>query len=226
MDELWKQYAPNLVEFQAEFFISIQETLAMLTVAGLFTVLFGLVLGIIHVVTKEGGILEQRWVHSIMDKIINIFRAIPFVILLAALIPLTRAIVGTALGVKGAIIPLVIGATPFFIRQVDMAFTDIDKGLIEAAQSMGMSPLEIILKVYLKEGIPALAKGTTITLVSLLGLTAMGGAVGGGGIGSFVIRYGHNRYMHDITYASVIVILILVSLIQGIGSYIVKKTTH
>jgi len=134
--------------------------------------------------------------------------------------------VGTFIGVKGAVFPLVVGCTPFFIRQVDMALSDIDNGLIEAAQSMGISPVGIIFRVYLKESIPALARSTTITAISLLGLTAMGGAVGGGGLGSFVIRYGHNRFYQDITYVSVVVILILVSIIQFIGNLIIKKTSH
>jgi len=226
MIKFLQPYIPNLLDYFAEFMVSIQETLIMLIVSGVLAFIAGLLLGVILVITKPKGILPNPTVYGILDRIINIFRSIPFVILLTMLIPLTRLIMGTGLGVKGAIIPLVFGATPFFVRQVDMALSNVDRGLIEAAQSMGSTPLEIIFRVLLRESIPSLARGTTITLISLIGLTAMGGAVGGGGLGAFVIRYGHNRFMSDITYVSVIVILILVSVIQSIGNIVVKKTTH
>ena len=217
---------PHLMDYSEEFWKSIGETLQMLLLSGILSFAAGLILGIALVVTREGNIMENKVIHQIIDKAVNLFRSIPFVILITALIPLTKRIVGTFIGVKGAIFPLVVGCTPFFIRQVDMALTDIDNGLIEAAQSMGISPLGIIFRVYLKESIPALARSTTITAISLLGLTAMGGAVGGGGLGSFVIRYGHNRFYQDITYVSVIVILIMVSIIQFIGNRVIKKTSH
>ncbi len=226
MIELLQPYIPNLLDYFDEFLISIQETLIMLIVSGVLAFIVGLLLGVVLVVTKPKGILPNPIVYGILDRIINIFRSIPFVILLTLLIPLTRIIMGTGLGVKGAIVPLVFGATPFFVRQVDMALSNVDRGLIEAAQSMGSTPLEIIFRVLLRESIPSLARGTSITLISLIGLTAMGGAVGGGGLGAFVIRYGHNRFMSDITYVSVIIILILVSIIQSIGNIVVKKTTH
>lgn len=219
-------YIPNLIDYSDEFIKSIGETLQMLFVSGIYSFIAGLFLGTLLVVTRKGNILDNPFIHRILDSIVNLFRSIPFVILITALIPLTKIIVGTFIGVKGAIFPLVVGCTPFFIRQVDMALSDIDKGLIEAAQSMGLSPLGIIFRVYLKESIPALARSTTITVISLLGLTAMGGAVGGGGLGSFVIRYGHNRFYYDITYISIIVILIIVSIIQFIGNFIIKKTSH
>lgn len=219
-------YIPNLLDYSDEFIKSIGETLQMLFLSGIYSFVAGLFLGTLLVVTRKGNILENNLVHQIVDKLVNLFRSIPFVILITALIPLTKLIVGTFIGIKGAIFPLVVGCTPFFIRQVDMALSDIDNGLIEAAQSMGISPMGIIFRVYLKESIPALARSTTITAISLLGLTAMGGAVGGGGLGSFVIRYGHNRFYQDITYVSVVVILILVSIIQFIGNLIIKKTSH
>ncbi len=219
-------YTPNLLNYSDEFIKSIGETMQMLFLSGIYSFIAGLFLGILLVVTRKGNIMENNFVHQIIDKLVNLFRSIPFVILITALIPLTKLIVGTFIGVKGAVFPLVVGCTPFFIRQVDMALSDIDNGLIEAAQSMGISPVGIIFRVYLKESIPALARSTTITAISLLGLTAMGGAVGGGGLGSFVIRYGHNRFYQDITYVSVVVILILVSIIQFIGNLIIKKTSH
>lgn len=220
------RYTPNLLDYFDEFIRSIMETLQMLSLSGIYAFIAGLLLGTLLVVTREGNILENKLIYGIIDGFINIFRSIPFVILITVLIPLTTIITGTFIGVKGAIFPLVVGCTPFFTRQVDMALSDIDHGLIEAAQAMGISPMGIIFRVYLRESIPALARSTTITAVSLLGLTAMGGAVGGGGLGSFVIRYGHNRHYQDITFASIIVILIFVSIIQFIGSKIIKKTSH
>src|SRR5699024_4065478 len=133
----------------------------------------GLLLGTLLVVTRKGNILENKFIYGIIDGVVNLFRSIPFVILITVLIPLTTIIVGTFIGVKGAIFPLVVGCTPFFTRQVDMALSDIDHGLIEVAQAMAISPIGIIFRVYLKESIPALARSTTITAVSLLGLTAM-----------------------------------------------------
>ncbi len=226
MLDLLEKYTPNLLDYSDEFVKSISETLQMLFLSGTYSFIVGLFLGTLLVVTRKGNILENAPVHRIIDGMVNLFRSIPFVILITALIPLTKLIVGTFIGVKGTIFPLVVGCTPFFIRQVDMALSDIDNGLIEAAQSMGISPLGIIFRVYLKESIPALARSTTITTISLLGLTAMGGAVGGGGLGSFVIRYGHNRFYQDITYVSVIVILIFVTIIQFVGNIIIKKTSH
>lgn len=223
---LMENFTPNLLVYWDDFLISIEETLIMLFGSGIFTFVIGLFLGTLLVVTREGNILENRVVYNLIDGVTNIFRSIPFVILITALIPITAIVMGTFIGVRGAIFPLIVGSTPFFIRQVDAALSDIDQGLIEAAQAMGLSPVEIIFRVYLRESIPALARSTTITTVSLLGLTAMGGAVGGGGIGSFVIRYGHNRYMTDITYVSVIVILLFVLVIQAIGNFVIKKTTH
>ena len=133
---------------------------------------------------------------------------------------------GTMIGVRGAIFPLVIGAIPFFVRQVEQALADVDKGVIEAAESMGLSPLEIIFRVYLKESTGQLIRAITITTISLLGLTSLGGAVGAGGIGAFVIRYGHNRRYYDITYVCVILIILFVTIIQTVGNYLAKKKTH
>lgn len=226
MLELIQRYAPNLYNYRVEFVKSIGETLVMLISSGIFSFILGILFGTLLVVTRKGNILENEVIQQVIEKSINLFRSIPFVILITLLIPITKLITGTFIGVKGAIFPLVVGCTPFFTRQVDAALSNVDSGLVEAAQSMGISPLGIIFRVYLKESIPSLTRSTTITAISLLGLTAMGGAVGGGGLGSFVIRYGHNRFYQDITYISVIVILILVSIIQLTGNLIIKKTTH
>lgn len=226
MNDFLKQYLPNFLDYRAEFLLSLQETLIMMLASGVFILLFGLLIGTALVVTREGNILENQWVNKAIDIIVNVFRAIPFVILISLLIPITKSIMGTFIGVKGAIFPLIIGATPFFVRQVDAALSDVDKGIIEAAQSMGLSPIEIIFRVYLRESIPALTRSITITAISLLGLTTMGGAVGGGGIGAFVLRYGHQRRFYDISFVSVLTILIFVTLIQSLGNIIAQKAKH
>ena len=226
MNDFLQQYLPNFLDYRVEFLLSLQETLIMMLASGVFILLFGLLIGTALVVTREGNILENQWVNKAIDIIVNVFRAIPFVILISLLIPITKSIMGTFIGVKGAIFPLIIGATPFFVRQVDAALSDVDKGIIEAAQSMGLSPIEIIFRVYLRESIPALTRSITITAISLLGLTTMGGAVGGGGIGAFVLRYGHQRRFYDISFVSVLTILIFVTLIQSLGNIIAQKAKH
>ena len=198
----------------------------MFGIAGAFVLLFGLFFGVLLVTTRKGGILENAVIYQILDKAINVFRSIPFIILLTLLLPLTRLIMGTAIGVKGAIVPLVIGTTPFFSRQVEAALSEISPGVIEAAQAIGMSPVGIIFRVYLREGIPMLARAATITAISLIGSTAMAGAVGAGGLGDFAIRYGHNRFMEDVTWVTVAALVLLVCVVQIVGSLIAKLTTH
>jgi len=226
MQELLLKILPNLMVRIPEFVESIIDTLKMVAISGGFVFLFGVLLGVTLIVTKSGGILEQRAVFQIIDKVINVFRSVPFVILISLLLPLTRLIVHTSIGVKGAIVPLVIGTIPFFARQVEAALSEIDNGVIEAAKAMGMGPVTIIFKIYLREGIPALARATTITAINLLGLTAMAGAVGAGGLGDFAIRYGHNRYMTDITWVTTIVLILFVCVIQIVGNFIAKRSTH
>ena len=176
--------------------------------------------------TREGNILENKPIQKVLSQVINVFRSIPFIILLTAVLPITRAIVGTGIGTKGAIVPLVFGTMPFFARQIDTALPEVDEGVIEAAKSMGSNPLEIIFSVYLREGLPGIVRAITITMVSLIGLSAMAGSIGGGGLGDLAIRYGHQRFQTDITYVTVIIILILVTIIQSTGNFLIKKFTH
>ena len=226
MNELLVRIIPNVMKKPGELLTSILQTLVMVGVSGFVSFFIGIMFGVILVTTIPGGILQNKGVFMFFDKIINFFRSIPFIILLAALIPLTRLVVGTAIGVKGAILPLIFGTVPFFSRQIESALAEVDGGIIEAAKSMGSSPLGIIFRVYLRESIPSIARVTTITLVSLTGLTAMAGAVGAGGLGDFAIRYGHQRNQFDVTIVTVLVLLVLVSIIQGLGSLVVKRTTH
>lgn len=226
MEELINKLLPNVVNKLPELGKSIVDTFYMIGISGAISFIFGLILGIILVVTKKGNILENKIIFNVLDKVVNIFRSIPFIILLAAAIPLTRVIVGTAVGTKGALVPLVIGTVPFFTRQIESALSELDNGLIEAAQSMGSSPVEIIFRVYIKESIPNIIRATTITFISLVGLTAMAGSVGGGGLGDLAIRYGYQRFQNDVTFVTIIILLIIVNIIQGIGDFIIKKTTH
>lgn len=226
MAELVQKLLPNAITKIPDIYKATLETLFMIFVAGAIAFVIGIILGIILVVTGKGNILENKPVYYVLEKIINITRSIPFIILLAAAIPLTRLIVGTAIGTKGSFVPLVLGTIPFFARQIESALSEVDKGIIEAAESMGSSPFEIIFRVYLKESIPNIVRATTITFVSLVGLTAMAGSVGGGGLGDLAIRYGYQRYQVDITFVTVIILLIFVNIIQGAGNIIIKKTTH
>lgn len=226
MQELLNTLIPNVMNKLPAFFDAIRDTLIMVGWSGSIAFVIGLFLGIVITVTKPGGILENKVMYQILDKLINFFRSIPFIILLTWVIPLSRAIMGTAINVEGAIVPLILGTVPFFARQVESALAETDHGLIEAALSMGSSPLEIIFRVYLRESVAAIARGTTITAISLVGLTAMAGAVGSGGLGDFAIRYGHDRNMTDVTWVTVLVVFILVSIIQIIGNIVVKKNKH
>lgn len=217
----------NFILYWDDFLISLNETAQMMLVAGVLTLILGALVGIIIVVTKEDNILESKFVNFIFEGITNVIWAIPFFILYITLHPLVRNILGSkSLSVAGAIIPLVIGTVPFFARQVVSTLSEVNSGLIEAAQSMGQSNLQVILRVYLKESIPGLARGSAITLVTLFGLTTIAGSFGIGGIGIFVKRYGYDQNMYDILYICVFVIIVFVFIIQGIGNYIAKKTTH
>jgi len=224
--EFLEKLIPNVLPKIAEFYESCWQTLYMVGVSGMISLVLGIFCGVLLVVCAPDRILQNKIVFNILDKGINVFRSIPFIILLAMLLPVTRFFVGTAIGAKGAIVPLVFGTVPFFARQVESALSEVDFGLVEASQAMGFSPREIIWGVYLRESIPGIIRACMITLISLIGLTAMAGAVGGGGLGDFAIRYGHARNQADATYLTVFVILIAVSIIQGIGSLAIKKTTH
>lgn len=205
---------------------SLVETLQMVGAAGSISFVLGLVFGVTLIATRPGGVMENRAVNFLVGKVIDLFRSIPFILLVIMLRDFTRSVAGTYIGVRGAIIPLLFGTVPFFARQVETAMAEVPPGLIEAAQAMGCTPWDILWRVSLKESIPGIVRGTTITLVSLIGFTAMAGAVGAGGLGNFAISYGGNRNQMDIAYVVVLVVLIMVSLIQSIGGRIARKATH
>lgn len=202
------------------------STLYMALITAVIAGLIGLALGVILVVTSKGGILENRLINSILDKFINLLRSIPFIIMLAIIAPLTYLIVKTRIGENAAIVPLVFGTFPFYARQIENALHQIDKGVIEAAQAMGDSPWDIIKGVYLKESLPSIIRASSLTLISLIGLTAMAGAIGAGGLGKLAIARGYQRYQDDVTLVSTLIILAIVFIIQAIGDWLVKKTSH
>ena len=217
MLEVLNDLIPNIMNKLPEFWQAILDFFIMLGITGAVSFIFG---------TLFGVILENKVIYFILGKIIDLFRAIPFVILIFFLGPMTRIIAGTTIGLRGALFPLMVGTIPFFARQVESALAEIDRGLIEASQAMGSSPMEIIFRVYLKESIPGIIRATTITLISLIGLITMVGAVGGGGIGDFAIRYGYNSMQNDVTYVCVIILLLITTTIQGVGNILIRKTTH
>lgn len=226
MAESLNKLFPNIVPLWSEFLKAVYETVLMVVWSGLISFILGLAIGIVLIVIKKGGLLENLSVYQILDKIINFLRSIPFIILLTWVIPLSRLFMGTSIGIEGAIVPLIIGVTPFFSRQVEAALSEIDWGLIEAANAMGTHPVDIILGIYLKESISALSRATTITIITLINLTAMAGVVGAGGLGDFAIRYGHDRNMSDITWVTVFTVFVMVSIVQVVGNWVAKTNRH
>ncbi|KRK74139.1 methionine ABC transporter permease [Lacticaseibacillus nasuensis] len=205
---------------------AIQQTLYMTLVTAVCAGILGLIIGILLVLTDQHGLLQNDPVYFILDKLVNIFRAVPFIILLAVMTPFTRAIVGTGIGPTAALVPLVAGVTPFYARQVQNALLTVDPGVIEAAESMGISPLGITFRVYLREGLSELIRVSVLTIISAIGLTAMAGAVGGGGLGNLAIAVGYQRYQNDVVWVALIFILVLVFLVQFIGDLLARKTHH
>lgn len=197
------------------------QTLEMVFFATLFAIIIGLPLGVLLYVTdKERGIKKMPVLNQVINRIIDIFRSVPFLVLMIVLFPLCRIIVGKAIGTEATIIPLTIAAAPFVARLVETALKEIDPGVILASQSMGSTNTQIIFKVLIPECMPALVDGVTMTIINLIGYSAMAGAIGGGGLGDLAIRYGYQRFQNDVLIASVVVILILVGIIQIAGTRI------
>lgn len=201
----------------------IGETLYMTLVSAFFGYLLGLPLGIVLTVTDADGIRPNKWVYKVLDLISNILRSIPFLILLVLIIPLTRALVGKSYGSTATIVPLTIAAAPFIGRMVESSLKEVDRGVIEAAQSMGATTWQIVWKVLLKEARTSLIVNATIATGTILGYSAMAGNVGGGGLGDIAIRYGYYRYQADIMIVTVIILILLVQIMQGIGMFLSRK---
>lgn len=202
------------------------QTLAMVFASGLVGFIFGIPLGVLLHLTKKSGLLENQSVNKMLGIIVNIGRSIPFIILLVAIIPFTRFIVGSSIGTAAAIVPLTIAAIPFIARLVEGALLEVPAGLVEAAQAMGAKPKQIILKVLLPEALPGIINALTITLVTLVGYSAMAGTVGGGGLGDVGIRYGYQRFDGTVMMITVIILVILVQIIQSLGDHLVKHVDH
>ena len=199
------------------------DTIVMVGASALGAYVIGVPLGVLLCVLGPNGLHPNRAASAVLGWIVNMGRSIPFIILLVFLIPTTRALVGTSLGVPGAIVPLVVSAAPFVARMVEQSIAEVDPGLVEAAQSMGASSWQIVCKVYLREGLPSLLRGLPITVITLLGYSAMAGTVGAGGLGDIAIRYGYQRYQDDVMIATIIILIILVQLIQSLGNLLVRK---
>jgi D-methionine transport system permease protein len=202
---------------------SLWETVLMTAASGLISLVFGLPLGLALVATDRGGIAEQRWVNRILGAVVNGFRSVPFIILLVALIPLTRLIVGTSIGTWAAIVPLAIAATPYYARIAEVSLREVDRGLIEAVRAMGGGRWAIIREVLVPEALPGIVAGFTVTLVTLVGASAMAGAIGAGGLGDLAIRYGYQRFETAVMVAVVAVLIVLVCGIQWIGDRLVVR---
>lgn len=223
------KYLPNvLANWGGDYgFVSaIWQTLYMTFCSAVIAGVLGLFFGILLVVTNKQGIAPHPVFYSILDKLVNVFRSIPFIIMLALLASFTRIIVHTTIGSTAALVPLVASAMPFYARQVQNALVQVDPGVIEAAQSMGESKVSIVFNVYLVEGLPDLVRASVLTIISLIGLTAMAGAVGAGGLGSLAVNIGFQRFENDVTIIATIFILILVFIVQFVGDQIVKHLTH
>lgn len=215
--------SPEMLEL---LLVSLGETLLMVGVAGGAAVVFGVPLGVLLSVTAPGGLLERRAFNRALGAVVNAFRSTPFIILMVALIPFTRWLVGTSIGTVAAIVPLAIAAIPFVGRITENSLREVPYGLIEAAQAMGATPAQVVRKVLLPEALPSIVGGLTITLVSLVGFSAMAGAVGGGGLGDLGIRYGYQRFMPDVMALVVAVLIALVYAIQAGGDRLARRVDH
>lgn len=214
----------SLVDFISNMLIkSLLETIYMIIVPTILATIIGFILAIILVVTKEDGLKPNKNINSLLGFIVNTLRSFPFIILIIALIPLTRFIVGTSIGETAAIVPITIGSAPFIARVIEGSLNEVDKGLIEAAKSFGATKKQIVFKVMIKEAMPSIVSGITLSVISILGYTAMAGAVGAGGLGNIALTYGHQRFDTAVMVYTVITLIIIVQIIQGLGNLAYKK---
>lgn len=202
------------------------DTLYMVMVATFFTVLFGLPLGVLLVATDRSGLMPAPLVNQILGTVVNAARSLPFIILLVVAIPITRLLTGTTIGATAAIVPLSLAAIPFFARVSETSLREVDRGLIEAAQSMGSSPWQIITRVLIPEALPSLVLGTAITIINLIGYSAMAGAIGGGGLGDLAIRYGYQRYETGILVVTVLILIVMVQGLQALGNMLARRLSR
>ncbi|ENZ31025.1 methionine ABC transporter permease [Clostridium butyricum] len=204
-------------------FKALIETLKMVFVSTTFSVILGFIPAIILTVTARDGLKPNRIIYNILDFIVNTLRSFPFVILMVIVVPLTKLIAGKSIGTEAAMVPLTIAAAPFVARIIESSLREVDKGVIEAAKSFGASNMQIIFKVMLKEAIPSIVSGITLTIISIVGYSAMAGAIGGGGLGDVAIRYGYQRFQTDMMVATCIILIVIVHALQILGNYFYNK---
>lgn len=214
---------PNVVNMKQQLIDATWATLYMTITSAIIAGILGLGIGLVLIITQPNGILEDRIIYSFTDKVVNILRSVPFIILLAVIAPLTQYLIGTTVGTTAAIVPLIFGIFPFYARQVQNALLEIDPGVIEAAQAMGSSPIEIVFSVYLREGLSDIIRVSTFTLISLVGLTTVAGAIGSGGLGDVAITIGYARFENDVTIVAMMIILALIFAFQIIGDQLAQK---
>ncbi len=215
-----------LDEMLSMFLQSFWETLVMVGISGTLGALVGLPLGVLLYLTERGGVLENVSANRAMGLTVNAVRSTPFIILLVAVIPLTRLLVGTSIGTAAAVVPLTIASAPFIARLVETALREVDRGLIETAEALGATTRQIVFKVLLPEALPGIVAGLTITFVSLVGYSAMAGAIGGGGLGDLGIRYGYQRFLPQVMLAVVVILIVFVQLVQSFGDWLVRRLSH
>lgn len=213
----FKDYMMNL------FPTAFMETLYMILVPTLIASIIGFIIAIILVITKDEGLKPNKTVYSTLGLIVNIFRSFPFIILIVAISSFTRLVVGTSIGNTAALVPITVGTAPFIARLIESSLNEVDKGLIEAAKSFGATNVQIIFKVMVKESVPSIVLGVTLTIISVLGYTAIAGAVGAGGLGNVAIVYGYQQFDKNVMFFTVIVLVILVQIIQNLGDFLYKK---
>ena len=200
------------------------DTIYMTLVSTFFSYVFGMIMAVILVITRADGIRPHPVIFRVLDVIVNLTRSFPFLILMIAIIPFTRWLVGTTIGNNATVVPLVVAAAPFVARLIEQSLLEVDRGVIEAAQSMGASTWQLIWKVFIPEATPSLINGSVIAATTILGYSAMSGAVGGGGLGKLAIMYGYNRYQNDIMFATVVLLIIIVQLLQSFGDWATRRS--
>ncbi|MDT2640082.1 ABC transporter permease [Enterococcus dongliensis] len=216
---------PHVITMQETIWQATLETFYMTVASAVIAGVIGLLTGLLLVVTQPGGIVQDRSFYSVLDKVVNLLRSVPFIILLAVISPLTSFLVGTTVGTTAALVPLVMGIFPFYARQIQNVLQEVGQGVVEAAQSMGLSNREIIFRVYLREGLADIIRVSTLTIISLIGLTTMAGAVGAGGLGNVAISIGYARFQNDVTFVCMIILLVMVFAVQFIGDRLASRFT-
>ncbi|APM38043.1 methionine ABC transporter permease [Clostridium kluyveri] len=209
--------------FKQVLFPAVGETFYMVIVSTVFAVIIGFIPAVLLIITQPGGLRPNKAVYKVLDVVVNLLRSFPFIILMIAIFPFTKLIVGKAIGTTAAIVPLTIAAAPFAARVIESSFKEVDPGVIEASKSFGASNIQIIFKVMLKEALPSIVLGITLTVISVVGYSAMAGTVGGGGLGNVAVNYGYYRFQTNIMVYTVIILVIIVQLLQTIGDIIYKK---